>query len=109
MVLLLSSVLPAQSRRRSPQSVNPKNEKTPVADFQGTLKAIDNKEIVVLTEGGQDLVFVRSKKTKFFLGTKEVKPEELAIGEHVTVEGYKDNVGDLRAENVIQESAPKRP
>jgi hypothetical protein len=26
----------------------------------------------------------------------------------VTVEGFKDNVGDMKAENVIQESASKR-
>ncbi len=101
--------MPAQSRRRSSQASNPKNDSTPVADFKGTLKAIDKKEILIATEGEQILTFVRTKKTKFFVGKQEVKPDELAIGEPVTVEGFKDNVGDMRAENVIQESASKRP
>jgi hypothetical protein len=101
--------MPAQSRRRSPHAVNPRNEVTPLADFKGTLKVIDKKEILIATEGEQVLTFVRTKKTKFFVGKKEVKPDELAIGEPVTVEGFKDSVGDMKAENVIQEAASKRP
>ena len=82
---------------------------TPVADFKGTLKVIDKKEILIATDAEQVLTFQRTKKTKFFVDKKEVKAEELEIGEAVTVEGFKDNVGDMKAENVIQESASKRP
>jgi hypothetical protein len=108
LVLVVQCAMPAQSRRRSPQSVNPIGPVTPTADFKGTLKVVDKKEILITTETEQVLTFQRTKKTKFFVGKKEVKPEELAIGEPVTVEGFKDNVGDMKAENVIQESASKR-
>ena len=109
LVLVVQFAMPAQSRRRSPQSVNPIGQVTPTADFKGTLKVIDKKEILIATEAEQVLTFQRTKKTKFFVGKKEVKAEELEIGEPVTVEGFKDNVGDMKAENVVQEAASKRP
>lgn len=72
-----------------------------VASFKGKLRAVDKKDIVILSEEDQTVTFHRSKKTKFLSGTKEIKPEEIPLESVVTVDASKDSVGDLIAVDVI--------
>jgi hypothetical protein len=72
-----------------------------VASFKGKLRAVDKKDIVILSDEDQTVTFHRSKKTKFLSGTKEIKPDDIPLESMVTVEASKDSVGDLVAVDVI--------
>src|SRR5215471_9675468 len=94
-------VLPAsgQSRRgrqRQPQT-GISDLETPVATFQGTVRSINKKEIVVDMPEDQSIAFHISHKTKFVKDTKPIKPAAIAAGVPVTVEGKRDALGNTEA------------
>ncbi len=53
------------------------------------------------TEDQQTLTFRLSKKTKFLKDDKEIKPADLAVGMHITVDATRDGDQKLSALNVM--------
>ena len=109
LILALAVVLgtiPLQAQRRysrgSDHSAPPSDVMSAaVAKFAGTLRVIGNKEIVIEAADDQLVTFHRSKKTRFLLDEKSIKPQDIPVGSPVTVEASKDSVGDLIAVDII--------
>ncbi|MEN6606334.1 MAG: hypothetical protein ABFD60_03740 [Bryobacteraceae bacterium] len=68
--------------------------------FEGTLKRLDEKIIIVDLDDYRSLEFRRSGKTKFFVDGKEVAKPEFNRGDRVTIEATQDVEGYLTAVNV---------
>ncbi len=70
-------------------------------NFAGALKTVSKREIVIEPEEGNDIRFVRSKRTRF-LGQDGKNRDELEfkVGDPVTVEAYQKLNGELEAVNV---------
>jgi len=115
LALLLSAQLPAQYYpRRGPvaatATAGPYNG--PAVTFHGTLKALTKKELIVdldkseSTDDQQSLTFRFSKKTKFLEKDKSIKPADLAVGAHVTIDATRDGDLKLSALNVLVAPPP---
>jgi hypothetical protein len=68
-----------------------------VATFDGTLRTVTKKDFTVDLDNGNTVVFKIGRKTEFYVGSKSVKPKELAPESVVKVEGVKDGFGVLTA------------
>jgi len=112
--LLLAILLPARSpaqysRRRGPVSAtaNSGPYNGPAVTFNGTLKALTKKELIVdldPTDPGaerQSLTFRFSKKTKFLKDEQPIKPSDLEVGAHITLDATRDGDQKLSALNVM--------
>jgi len=60
--------------------------KIPSPTFRGTLKILDNQEIVLQLEADQTVSIRRTRKTKFLRNDKEVKPSDIAVGTAIEVD-----------------------
>ncbi len=70
-------------------------------NFAGALKTVTKKEIVIEPEDGNDVRFVRSKRTRFLDKDGKVKDElDFRPGDPVTVEAFQKLNGELEAVNV---------
>jgi hypothetical protein len=103
LALLLPARLPAQySRRRGPASAtaNSGPYSGPAVSFNGTVKALTKKELVVDLDRPdpdaeqQSLTFRLSRKTRFLKGDQPVKPSDIEAGTHITLDATRD--GDLK-------------
>ena len=96
-------------RRRGPvaATANSGPYNGPAVTFQGTLKALTKKEMVVdldtkePTDERQTLTFRLSKKTKFLKEDKEIKAADIAAGTHLSIEATRDGDQKLSALNVV--------
>src|ERR1039458_3331484 len=104
LALLLPARLPAQySRRRGPSSAtaNSGPYSGPAVSFNGTVKALTKKELVVDLDRPdpdpdaeqQSLTFRLSKKTRFLKGDQPIKISDIEAGTHITLDATRD--GDL--------------
>jgi len=117
LALVLASLLGGQTQspgRQSRQSKKqPQNKisdlETPVATFQGKLRSISKKEIVLDLPEDQSIAFHISHKTKFVKETKAIKPSTIAEGTPLTVEGKRDLLGNVEAVTVSVDSNKKPP
>lgn len=109
---LLPALLLAQggySRRRGPATAtaNSGPYNGPAVTFNGTVKAISKKDLTVdldLTDPGaeqQSLTFRFSKKTKFVKNDQPIKPTDLEVGTHITLDATRDGDLKLSALNVM--------
>jgi hypothetical protein len=103
LVVLLAVLLPAQyTRRRGPASATATTGpySGPAVSFNGTLKSISKKDFVLDLDPAdsqaeqQSLTFRFSKKTKFMKGDQAIKPTDLAVGTHLSLDATRD--GDLK-------------
>lgn len=62
-----------------------KAEDLPLATFEGTVKSVDHKKIMV-DEEGNVMDFYLSRRTRVYSGEKEIKPAELKAGDRVKIE-----------------------
>jgi hypothetical protein len=106
-VLALFAQLPAAAQmRRGRYGTTPAGSGTDpalsaaVATFDGTLRVVTKKDFTVDLDNGNTVVFKIGKKTEFYVGTKSVKPKDLAVESVVKVEGVKDGFGVLTATKV---------
>jgi hypothetical protein len=76
--------------------------------FAGALKTVTKKEIVIEPEEGNEVHFVRSKRTRF-LGKDGKGRDELAfrVGDPVTIEASEKLNRDLEAVNVRASTSPE--
>jgi len=105
---------PAQYVRRRPvtATANSGPYNGPAVAFNGTVKVLTKKEMVVeldRPQAGADqqtMTFRLSKKTKFLKGDQPIKSADIAEGTHISLDAVRD--GDLKfsAVNVIIAAAP---
>ena len=81
-----------------------------LVSFAGTLKTINSKEIIVEPEEGNDIRFLRTRRTKFLdAGGKSVGDLEFKIGDPVTIEAYQKLNTELEAVRVRHTVKPETP
>lgn len=110
LVLLPQARLPAQySRRRgpAPATANSGPYGGPAVTFNGTVKALTKKELIVdldPTDPGaerQSLTFRLSKKTRFLKDDRPVKPSDIEVGTHTSLDATRGGDLKLSALNVM--------
>jgi hypothetical protein len=107
--LLLPARLPAQYSRRRPASAtaNSGPYNGPAVTFNGTVKTLTKKELTVdldPTHPGADrqsLTFRVSKKTKFLKDDQPIKPSDIEVGVHISLDATRDGDLKLSALNVV--------
>lgn len=103
LLILLSLVgilMPAQPRGRRQQPKANQPVETIAADFEGTVRGITSKELVMETADGNTLQFHLGRKTEFYKGTERAKWSAIQVGMHVKVEGKKAPDNSLDAVRV---------
>jgi len=81
-----------------------------LVSFAGTLKTINSKEISVEPEEGNDIRFLRTRRTKFLDARgKAVGDLEFKIGDPVTIEAYQKLNTELEAVRVRHTVKPETP
>ena len=116
LALLLPARLPAQYVRRRPSSAtaNAGPYDGPAVTFNGTLKALSKKQLIVDLDptdadaDRQSLTFRFSKKTKFLKGDQPIKPTDIEVGTHISLDATRDGDLKLSAVNVFV-PAPAKP
>jgi hypothetical protein len=104
-LFLIPFLAAAQSRRtRTPSSSLPGNIMGPTVTFHGTLKSIDNKQVLIESEE-QTVVLGRTHKTHFLKDEKEIKPKDIPAGAALTIDVNKAPDGSLLAVNVFVDTA----
>lgn len=113
LAVLLALLLPAQStaqytrRRPATATANSGPYTGPAVSFNGTVKAVTKKELVVDLDPAdagadpQSLTFRLSKKTKFLKGDQPVKPSVIEVGMHISLDATRDGDLKLSALNVM--------
>ena len=91
--LLLVSSLSAQYQRRPKPTGRPGSDldilNTAVASFDGTLRSLDKKQVLLEMGEEQTVSIEVNKKTLYFRGTEAIAPRDVTIGAIVTVEAKK--------------------
>jgi len=82
--------IPSPRRGKSKTTTNNPDANKVLPSFQGALKRIDNKSIVLELDDFRVMDFRRTDKTKFFKNGAEIKPAEFNPGDRVSVEGQED-------------------
>lgn len=114
LALLLAAMSPAQyARRRGPSSASANSGPYtgPAVTFNGTLKALTKKELLVdldraaPSDDPESLTFRFSKKTKFLKGDKPIQASDMEVGMHITLDATRDGDQKLSALNVMVAAA----
>ncbi|HLK20172.1 MAG TPA: hypothetical protein VKT81_14545 [Bryobacteraceae bacterium] len=97
-----AGVVLAQHRNARNPGVEPPSAspafKDLVVKFDGTLKNLGKKEILIETDDTHEIMtFRRSKDTKFYENGVEVKATRFDLESHVTIEAKQDPDSKLRA------------
>lgn len=69
-------------------------------NFDGTVRGIDSKGLTIELPDSNTLEFNCTKKTKYYDGTKKIKPKDIKPGDHVSVEAKPAPDRSLDAVNV---------
>jgi hypothetical protein len=120
LTLLLALMLPARapaqySRRRGPASATATSGPYggPAVTFNGTVKTLTKKELIVDLDPAdaeaerQTLTFRISKKTKFLKDDQPIKPADIAVGTHISLDATREGDLKLSALNVMVAPAGK--
>ena len=103
----------AQMRRRRGGQSSPgasKPGEDVLASFSGALREIESKSLTLDQPDENMLKFIRSKKTRFYDGSKEIKSSALKPGDPITVEAKQAMDGELEAVNVhLEHEKPADP
>ena len=116
--LLLAIAVPAVAfsqsgyprTRRSGPKINaaPPSGAVPNPTFEGTLKMLTHKEIVIQLQSEQTLSIRRERKTKFVENDKEIKPESIAVGTPLAIDVKEDlDLKPMAVRVVVNPSPPK--
>jgi hypothetical protein len=109
LVLLLPARVPAQYVRRLPSSAtaNAGPYSGPAVTFNGTVKTLTKKELTLDLDPAdpgaerQTLTFRLSKKTRFVKGDQPIKPSDIELGTHLSLDATRDGDLKLSALNVM--------
>lgn len=117
-LLAIASLLPAlllsqsgypRTRRGGPKvnAAQPSGG-VPNPTFEGTLKVLTNKEIVIQLQSEQTLSIRRDRKTKFVEKDKEIKPEKIEVGTPLAIDVKEDiELKPLAVKVVVNPPPPK--
>jgi hypothetical protein len=84
----------------APAAQKPKKDEVLIS-FAGALKTIDHKELVIEPEDGNNIRFVRTKRTRFLdKDGKETGDLSFHLGDVVTIEALQRLTRELEAVNV---------
>ena len=117
LALLLPVRMPAQYYpRRGPVSATATSGpySGPAVTFNGTVKAVTKKEIIVDLDPAdsgadrQSLTFRVSKKTKFLKGDQPIKASDIEVGMHISLDATRDGDQKLSALTVMA-APPGKP
>jgi hypothetical protein len=121
LALLVPAVSMGQSGYPGGQSGNPRarrsttkaNPSAPDASlnptFEGTLKLLNNKEIVIQLQSDQLLSIRRNHKTKFVENEKEIKPSDIAQGTPLAIDVKEDiDLKPIALKVVVNPPPPKK-
>ncbi len=107
LILLLALPLPAQRRYGGGPAPGGSRGVNPIdvlVKFEGTLRAINKKELELDLEGDQTLTFRRTRKTAFYKGKdtgQAIKEPKIAEGTPLMIEAHKDQWGGLEVVNIF--------
>jgi|SRR5271165_2386894 len=117
LAILIPAVTPAQSGypypgvRRSAGKANaaPPSGNQPTPTFEGTLKMMTKKEIVLQLQTEQIVTIRRDHKTKFTEKDKDVKPDNIEIGTALAIDVKEDLDLKPMAVRVVVNPPPPPP
>ncbi len=100
-LLLCAVVAPAAQKLK---------ENEVLVSFAGTLKTITHKELIIEPEEGNDIRFLRSKRTRFLdKSGKQTGELNFRIGDPVSIEAVQKLNTELEAVNVRHSLPPVAP
>lgn len=100
---------PYPRTRRSGAKVNPTapTGNVPNPTFEGTLKMLTRKEILIQLQSEQTLTIRRDHKTKFVEKDKEIKPESIQVGTPLAIDVKEDlDLKPMAVRVVVNPSPP---
>ncbi len=108
LALLISGI--AVGQRRTATKANPAPSQAALSPtFEGTLKLLTNKEIVIQLQSDQLLSIRRTRKTKFVENGKEIKPSDIAQGTPLAIDVKEDiDLKPLALRVVVNPPPPKK-
>ena len=110
MAALVAAQTPYPRGRRSGAKANaaPPDGKVPNPTFEGTLKMLTGKEIVLQMQSEQLLSIRRDRKTKFVENDKEIKPDGVEVGTPLAIDVKEDlDLKPLAVRVVVNPPPPK--
>jgi hypothetical protein len=115
LTLLLPVLSPAQNGRsrgrRGGSQISPNAPdayKGVAVTFRGTLKNLDKKQVMIETDEDQTVSIRISRKTKFLKNGETIKPSQIDLGTHVSVDATEDTDLSILALDVIVGPPPKK-
>lgn len=91
--LLLIAASAATAQRRPRPNTEPGSDydilNAAVATFDGTLRSLDKKRVLLEMGEDQTLTIEVNRKTRYFRGAKAIMAREISVGAIVTVEARK--------------------
>src|SRR5438874_224625 len=82
----------------------------PTPTFEGTLKMMTRREIILQLQTDQTVPIRRDRKTKFFENGKEIKPESIAVGTPLAIDVREDlDLKPVAVRVVANPPPPKAP
>ena len=107
-VVFSQSGYPRSRRSGSKTNAAPPSGGVPNPTFEGTLKMLTHKEIVIQLQSEQTLSIRRDRKTKFVENEKEIKPESIAVGTPLAVDVKEDlDLKPMAVRVVVNPPPPK--
>jgi len=106
LLALLAPQIGAQYVRRRPATITPGPYTGPPVTFNGVLKSMTKKQLIVDLDqtdpesAQESMTFRFSKKTKFMKGDQAIKPTDIAMGTHISLDATRDGDQKLSAVNV---------
>ena len=90
--VLLSQYGSPRVRRSGGAKANPapSSGNVPNPTFEGTLKLLNNKEIMLQLQSDQIVTIRRDRKTKFFENGKEIKASDIDLGTPLAIDVKED-------------------
>ena len=79
------------------------SNKSPLPNFRGRLKRMDDKTITLSMDDDRVMDFKRTSKTKFIKNGDEIKDPKFDVGDQLSIEGPADSNGYMTAVNVYWE------
>jgi hypothetical protein len=87
-------------RRGKKTTTSEKSVPTPSREFEGTLRRLDDKLIIVEAPDKRIITIYRGDRTKFLKDDEPIKPDTVKVGDRVRVEVTEDDSGFFYAVNV---------
>jgi len=113
LLLLLPATLPGQGRSRGTRrgtspATAPAPYKGVTATFEGRVRNLDKKKIVIETDDKQLVTIRLSCKTKFLKNDQPIKPSDIDMDSFVSVDASEDTDLSLLAVSVTADTGQKK-